>query len=234
MNEHAYRDVRTTSLSSSRSTFVFADLVGFSALTEAHGDQFAADVVEQFASRVATWLPAFGDGSLKPVGDAVMIRCIEPRGAVELSLALIARSAEVARFPSIRIGMHSGTAVERGGDWYGFSVNLAARVSRLASASEVLLTEQTVLDAGALPRVRLTTLGAQRFHNLATRVEVYRAERPDPPAGKRIDPVCRMPLSEGEALRRQEQDGVEYAFCSRRCERAFLADPDDFVNPVNI
>lgn len=60
-------------------TFLFADLAGFTALTEAHGDDIAADLVGDFAARVRTWLPAFASGQIKPGGDALMLRLDSPR-----------------------------------------------------------------------------------------------------------------------------------------------------------
>ncbi len=219
-------------LKQSRHTFVFADLAGFSALTEAHGDHAAADLVADFSARVAAWLPAFGGGSSKTAGDAVMLRCNEARGALELGLTIIARTRELERFPAVRIGMHTGSAVERDGDWYGYAVNLAARVSEEAGGGEILLTEATLMDAGHMRGVKIERGGPRRFRNLSRPVVVYSALRPHASEPKLIDPVCRMPLSREESSRRYRHGGVEYAFCSRRCERAFIADPERFLGTL--
>jgi class 3 adenylate cyclase len=47
-------------VSSAEATFLFADIAGFTALTEAHGDEQALQLVEEFASAVQAELPRVG------------------------------------------------------------------------------------------------------------------------------------------------------------------------------
>ena len=67
-------------------TFLFADLAGFTALTEAHGDEHAADLVAEFCSRVRALLPEHDAEEVKAIGDALMLRTgdatagVPPRG----------------------------------------------------------------------------------------------------------------------------------------------------------
>ena len=91
-------------------TFLFADLAGFTALTEAHGDEHAADLVGNFSGKVTSWLPSFGEGEAKTIGDAVMIRLDNAAGAVQLGLAIVERTSAIARFLQVRVGVHTGTA----------------------------------------------------------------------------------------------------------------------------
>jgi adenylate cyclase len=65
-------------------TFLFADLAGFTALTEAHGDRQAADVVDEFSSAVHTLLSAHGAALVKTIGDALMIHGSDPAAAIAL------------------------------------------------------------------------------------------------------------------------------------------------------
>ncbi len=65
-------------------TFLFADLAGFTALTEAHGDEEAADLAAEFFDCVRDLLPDYGGEEVKTIGDAVMVRCDRPDAAVEL------------------------------------------------------------------------------------------------------------------------------------------------------
>jgi adenylate cyclase len=113
-------------------TFLFADLAGFTALTEAHGDEQAADLVEEFSRAADGLLPRYGGEQIKTIGDALMLRVETPAGAVKLGLALTHDMLAECGYPAIRVGMHHGSAVHRGGDWFGATVNLAARVSGLA------------------------------------------------------------------------------------------------------
>ena len=69
-------------------TFMFADIAGFTALTEAHGDEQAAIVVAEFCDTVETLLPAFGGRQIKTIGDALMLHIDDPRQAVLLGLGI--------------------------------------------------------------------------------------------------------------------------------------------------
>jgi adenylate cyclase len=69
-------------------TFLFADLAGFTALTEAHGDEQAADLAHEFSRAGAELLPRHGAEQVKTIGDALMLRVDQPAEAVKLGLAL--------------------------------------------------------------------------------------------------------------------------------------------------
>jgi class 3 adenylate cyclase len=69
-------------------TFVFADIAGFTALTEAHGDQDAAALVADFCRAVRAELPASGGSEVKTVGDAVMLAIPDPAEAILLGLRI--------------------------------------------------------------------------------------------------------------------------------------------------
>ncbi len=213
-------------------TFLFADLAGFTALTQAHGDEHAAALVEDFAKRVRAWMPLFGGADGKSVGDAMMVRCENARGAVELSLLITEKISELPGYPVVRVGINTGSAVARGGYWFGSAVNLAARVSAAAAGGEVLLTDATVRAAEPLGGVVLEKLGPQRFRNVFEPVVVYRARQraatEDAPA---IDPVCRMVVDPKRVAGRLRYQDRDHLFCSLKCAACFAADPDGYVTP---
>jgi adenylate cyclase len=130
-------------------TFVFADLVGYTALTEKHGDETAAHVAREFRRKIDGLARAHGAWRVKSMGDGAMIWAPDPARAVALAASVI---EEVDAHPDllpVRIGVHTGRAVMRGGDWYGSSVNVAARLAREADANEALISSTTqgaVLD----------------------------------------------------------------------------------------
>src|SRR5215217_4714069 len=120
-------------------TFVFADIAGFTALTEAHGDQEAAALVADFSAAVRAELPASGGRQVKTIGDAVMLCIPDPADAILLGLRITHELMRGHGTLAVRVGLHHGPAVERDGDYFGAAVNLAARVSAEASAGEVLV-----------------------------------------------------------------------------------------------
>jgi adenylate cyclase len=211
-------------------TFLFADLAGFTALTEAHGDEPAAELAADFCECIRTLLPDCGGEEIKTIGDAMMLRCDDPKAAVELGLRIVEEVGGRPQFPIVRVGMHTGPATERGGDWFGAAVNLAARVSGIAGGDEVLLTAATSEAAGDLADVELRQRGEQRFKNVKQPINVYRAVRSGQEReGLPIDPVCRMAVDSDKAAGQLSYEGREYHFCSIECVKAFAGDPAGYA-----
>ena len=129
-------------------TFLFADLSGFTALTDAHGDEQAADLVGGFCVAVRQLLAEHQACEVKTSGDALMLRTADAAAAIRLGLGIVQDVGAQHGFPLVRVGMHTGSAVERDGDWFGTTVNLAARVSAAAAGGEALLTAATRTASG--------------------------------------------------------------------------------------
>ena len=179
-------------------TFVFADIAGYTALTEAHGDADAAELAATFCGEISGIARA-GDGEvIKTIGDAVMVRHADPGGAVALGLLAAHEVIAGHGSPAVRVGMHYGPAIARGGDWFGATVNLAARVAAAASGGEVLVTAAVRERAGELDGVEFQSRGAQRMRNVATPVPLFAAVRDTRSSETRhLDPVCHMLVAEG-------------------------------------
>jgi adenylate cyclase len=208
-------------------TFLFADLSGFTALTEAHGDEQAADLVGGFCVAVRRLLAAHQAQEIKTIGDALMLRSGDAAAAIRLGLCIVEDVGAQHGFPLVRVGMHTGPAVEREGDWFGATVNLAARVSAAAAGGDALLTAATRTTAGDLDGVELRERGRWTFRNVTEPVPVYAAVRQgaQSAAGLPIDPVCRMAVDPWHSAGRLTHEGVEYCFCSLGCAGAFARHP---------
>jgi class 3 adenylate cyclase len=134
-------------------TFLFADLVGFTALAELEGDDRALEVVLALQERARTLVSRHGAEHVKAIGDGLMLHCQDAANAVRLGLALVEELAAEPGFPPVRIGIHTGPAIARDGDWYGTTVNVAARLCAVAPGGEVLVSETTRSAADPLPDV---------------------------------------------------------------------------------
>jgi class 3 adenylate cyclase len=169
---------------------VFADLAGFTALTEAHGDDQAADLAVEFCRSVQQILPVDGTEVIKTIGDAVMLRVSDPADAVRLGLRIAHEIGARHGFPIVRVGIHTGPAVERDGDWFGAAVNVAARISGRASGGEVLLSGATRERAGDFDDVRIEERGRVELKNVATPLVLCAAYRESVrgPEGLAVDP----------------------------------------------
>jgi adenylate cyclase len=166
-------------MASGSHTFLFTDLVGFTALTAERGDEGAADVALEFYGRVRALLAAHRAEEIKAIGDALMIRCEEPSLAIRLGLRIVSELDEDPDFPAVRVGVNTGTAVRREGDWYGAGVNVAARLCAAAGGGEVLVSEPTHEAAGALQQIEL---GERRLHWLKNVTEPVAARLAEEPA----------------------------------------------------
>lgn len=213
-------------------TFVFADIAGFTALTEAHGDEDAANLVEEFSAAVHGALPASGGTQVKTIGDAVMLCVPDPGAAVLLGLQITHELMRGHGAPAVRVGLHHGSAVERDGDFIGAAVNLAARVSAEAGAGEVLLTGQTAALAPELEGVLYESRGRRTLRNVREPVELFAAIRlgASRPAALPCDPVCRMAVDPDRAAGRLVYEDTAYFFCSLACAAHFAREPERFVS----
>ena len=157
-------------------TFLFADLVGFTALSIEKGDEQAADVATRFQRDVRRLSADHRATVVKSLGDGAMVRAEDAGDAVRLGLAL---ANGLDGLPPVRVGLNTGPAVERDGDFFGSTVNMAARLSQAARGGEVLLTDAT-REAARRARPRLEERGARTFRNARDPVVVYAAKDREP------------------------------------------------------
>lgn len=211
-------------------TFLFADIAGFTALTEAHGDEEALQLVEDFAHAVQAELPRVAGEHVKTVGDALMLRVPDPGDAIRLGLWITRSAMGGHQAPSVRVGGNFGAAVERGGDYFGTTVNVAARVSALARGGEVLVTGKTAALAPDLDGVLYESRGRQVLRNIAEPVEIFAVVAVDESADQlAVDPVCQMAVDPQRAAGRLTVDEIDYHFCSLTCAAAFAQHPERYT-----
>lgn len=135
-------------------TSVFADLAGYTALTEARGDEAAAKLAREFRRTMCVLSREHGATQVKSMGDGVMIWAPDPGAAVALAIRAVETVGTRADLLPVRVGVHTGPAVMRGCDWYGNSVNVAARLAGQAEPNEALVSAATRAAAGGrLPTV---------------------------------------------------------------------------------
>jgi adenylate cyclase len=211
-------------------TFLFADIAGFTALTEAHGDEQAVALVERFADAVRHELPPIGGEHVKSVGDALMVRVPAPGDAIRLGLRITHGLIRGHEAPAVRVGLNHGSAVKREGDYFGSTINIAARVSALAAGGEVLLTGNTAALAPELEGVLYESRGRQVLRNVSEPVEIFAAFPMQEYAEQlAIDPVCQMAVDPPRAVGRLMHNQTPYFFCSLTCAAAFAQHPERYA-----
>jgi len=158
-------------------TIVFTDIVGFTQLTDEHGDDVALSMLERQEELVLRALPQTAR-IVKELGDGLMLWFDEPGGAIVTALALQAafEAESDGDLPMwVRIGMHWGCPRARGDDIVGRDVNLASRIMDIAAPGEVLCSAATSERAGAIPGVGFEPLGPVYVRGIADAVPLVRA-----------------------------------------------------------
>jgi adenylate cyclase len=210
------------------STFVFADLAGYSALTEAHGDERAAEVAAAFCGELRGLLGYYGAEEVNAVGDALIVRVPDAGPALDLAARIVLDFGARDRALGVRVGMHTRTAVRRGDDWFGSAVNVASRIADLAYAGEVMVSAATRDEAASSPlRGQLWSRGQRRLKHVHEPVEVFALvlEGVDSRRALPVDPVCRISVDPAASDQTIVWRGVEYHFCSSACADAFREAP---------
>lgn len=202
-------------------TFAFIDLAGFTALTDAHGDQTAADHVTRFTSLATTSLTG-STRLVNVIGDAVFFAAGTVDHGLGSTLSLLEACAAEPSFPLARGGVHTGSAVRSGDNYVGSGVNVAARITARAAGGELVLTAQPAAAARARG-LRVHDLGPVALRNVTQDVELYRVDLDC--EQQAVDPVCRMTVAQHDAAGILTFDGHDYWFCSLKCAGVFAANP---------
>jgi adenylate cyclase len=153
----------------------FLDITGYTRLTEERGDEAAADMAAKLGTLVRRDSREHGGEPIKWLGDGVMSYFEDPGGAVSAALDMV---DDVARqeLPPARVGIHAGPVLFQEGDYYGRTVNIAARIADYARPGEVLVS-QDVVDAVQRSDVRFTDVGAVELKGVAEVLHLRSARR---------------------------------------------------------
>lgn len=206
--------------------FAFVDLAGFTALTEAHGDDVGAAQVARFCEITRGALTG-GTELVKSLGDAVMLAG-PPGGVLITALAVMRTCLAEPEFPVPRAGAHAGPAVRQDGDYLGTAVNTAARIAARAAGGQLQLSASMLPHAQTAGETALP-LGPVALRNLREPVDLHLIELDA--RGALIDPVCRMRVALERTAGHLKHAGADWWFCSLPCAAAFAADPDAY-NPA--
>lgn len=153
----------------------FLDVTGYTQLTQERGDAAAAAIVERLNHIVQRIAVQHGGRPVKWLGDGVMLYFPQPYRAVRAALEMVAELG-VAGLPPAHVGLDSGPIIVQQGDYYGQTVNLAARIGEYARPGEVLVTRE-VADAADGPDVRFERIGAVELKGVSGPVDLSVAVR---------------------------------------------------------
>jgi adenylate cyclase len=153
----------------------FLDLTGYTRLTQERGDQAAAEVATRLATLVRRSAQEHGGTPVKWLGDGVMFYFREPAAAVLASLEMVEAVGRQG-LPPAHVGIHAGPVVFQDGDYFGRTVNLAARIGDYARPGEVLVSQE-VVDAAEGGPVAFTEVGPVELKGVPGTLRLHIAHR---------------------------------------------------------
>ena len=166
-------DGAAAALGRMRVAVAFADLAGYTRLTEEEGELEAVDAVERFIEAVEITLPDEAR-VIKTIGDEVMVVGADPSALIDWAVGFQRMQTER---PLPRIGIHYGQAIYRDGDYYGRDINIAARVAARSAGGEVLVTKPVVETAGS--HLEFVRIAEVRLKGFTEPTEVFLASIPE-------------------------------------------------------
>jgi len=153
----------------------FLDLTGYSALAEERGDEAAAELAAGLASVVQEAARTQGCRPVKWLGDGVMFHFSDSGRAIRSSLDLIEQTERAISVPA-RIGINAGTVIAQEGDYFGRTVNIAARIADYARPREVLVSEDAKRSA-RIADVEFELIGDVPLKGVSSAVRLHKATR---------------------------------------------------------
>ena len=140
-------------------TFLFTDLTDSTAMYARIGDLRAFDVVRLHFDTLSAVAERHGGEIVKTIGDALMARFFDPDPAVRAALEMFERLEGLNRRNQtalvLKVGVHHGEAIavsgRRGTDYFGQTVNIAARIGALAGPGELVVSDAVRSDVSVAP-----------------------------------------------------------------------------------
>ena len=162
--------------------FLFADLRGYTAFVERHGDSAAADLLDAYGALVRAEVARYTGAEIRTEGDSFYVVFGSARRAAACGLAIVEAAEQFGRDHPDRpirvgIGINAGETVQRGEGFVGTAVNLAARVCAQAREGEVLVTGAVREALGATPDLQLVPRGTRHLKGIARPVPLFALRR---------------------------------------------------------
>jgi adenylate cyclase len=202
---------------------VFADLVGFTALSDVRGDGAAVRLLDEFFAATRELAERFSMTEVKTLGDGFLLTAQDPAAALGFAAAALRETSARDKWLGLRLGLHAGPVVERDGDVFGRTVNVAARIAAAAEAGEALISMDVLTGARAPHGALLKRVGRRRLRDVSAPVELF-SLKPSVSVARVTDPVCRRKLRPA-AARAVTVGRRTFYFCSEECKGAFEGNP---------
>jgi adenylate cyclase len=162
---------------------MFTDMVGYSALSQ-RDDKLALQLLEEHRRLLREIFPRFHGTEIKTIGDAFLVEFQSALEAAQCAIAiqrtLAHRNTDVPpdRRIEVKIGIHIGDVVHRGGDVYGDGVNIASRIEPLAGAGGICVSMDVERQIRNAVETRFEKLAPTELKNISVPMDLFRIVLP--------------------------------------------------------
>jgi adenylate cyclase len=139
----------------------FADLAGYTSLTRRVEEAALREVLDAFEQVATEKVGARRGRIVKTIGDEVLFTADDAAAGAEIALDLLDAAERDEHIPALRVGLACGPVIDRLGDVYGATVNIAARLTSLGKPGNALVDRETAEALEGDPRFRLKALRAE-------------------------------------------------------------------------
>jgi adenylate cyclase len=153
----------------------FLDITGYTRLTEERGDEAAAELAARLTPLVQRPAERHGGKVVKWLGDGVMFHFRDPNGGVVAATEMIDAIA-AAGLPPAHVGIDTGPVVFQGGDYFGRTVNVAARILEQAGPGQILVSQE-VVDRVGTDGIAFEPIGAVELKGVSQPVVLQAVKR---------------------------------------------------------
>lgn len=209
-------------------SFLIADLAGYTALTEIHGGFSASDLIHRYIELVEDSIKK-DTRLVERIGDEVLITSDSIGGLIDTSLTLLNTIENEPHFPSVHMGLHSGLVIKRDGKYYGHTLNLTSRICSYARAGQILCSQEIVDTVKNSGKYSFLKLGNIQFKNVTDPLAVFEIVVDSKRESISFDPVCKMQIDINKSPAKLVYDGNTYFFCSYRCLKKIIKNPSIFI-----
>jgi len=211
-----------------KTSFLIADLAGYTSLTETHGNLSAAKLVLRYVEIVKMSLK--GDSFLKDkIGDEVLIVSTDPINLLDTAIELVKNIEREPEFLTVHIGINTGEVIEHEGNYFGSAINLCSRISSYSRGGQILCSMATVNEVKNSKKHQFIKVGDIKFKNVSKAVSVYELVLNFQKNKILIDVVCKMQIDQENPPANVIYDDKPYHFCSFACLEKFIKNPGHYT-----
>jgi len=208
---------------------LMVDLAGYTAMTDVHGGESAAKIVNKYMELVDNSL--YGDSEVvQRIGDQVVLISESPADLVVTAYNLKNCALTQHHFLSIHAGIHFGPIHRDAGSLFGSTINITSRIMNIARRGQILCSAKVVDEMPLDFPFSFNKIGKVKLRNVLNEVEIFELNVKEEFSNEfHFDPVCHMLMNPNMENHTYTFEENSYYFCSMHCMELFKTNPEMFL-----